>query len=365
MAHPKVRATMPTERRPPPRATLRATARLAARTLFRPRVFIPLILSAGILVALLALGNIQDILAEILSFQPVDILWYTGLFAIYEVGRWLLWHFLIVSLGEPIRLRVQLISFLMGEVSKNLPFGNYFPNYILKQGTGADFGFTSSITTAIVLCEVTVTLVGISILGLGGWTAWLRPLILIGAPLFILSVWGVIRLRRSAGAPRWMERSKGLRGLLAELRQFAAGAKQLWRPRVVVIALIICAVYVTAAGAALFAIVVGLHVSMLSVSEVVAVYYFSLAFALIEPSPVDLGVAEAGGAGAFLAVGLHLDIAVTAMLINRFFNVGLTLIFVTIGLIVLRDEVRAVLRAPAAAEDLSSQTLHPQAPPTA
>ena len=357
---------MSTDHRPLTRATLGATARLAVRALLRPKAIIPLTLSAGILVALLAFGNIQDILAEIFSFQPIDILWYAGFFAIYELGRWLLWHFLIVSLGERIRLRVQLISFLMGEVSKNLPLGNYFPNYVLKQAAGADFGFTSSITTAIVLCEVTVTLLGIVILGLGGWTVWLRPLILIGAPLFGLGVWAVIRLRKSSGPPKWMTRTNTLRSLLEELRQFAVGAKRLWHPRVVTIALTICAVYVAAAGTALYAIVRGLHVTTLSVPEVIAVFCFSLAFALIEPSPVDLGLTEAGGAGAFLAVGLRLDVAVTAMLINRVFNVGLTLIFVGIGLIVLRDEVRAMLRAPAAPEDQPSETPHPQeAPPKA
>lgn len=354
---------MSIEQRPSPRATLRAMSRLAAKGVIRPKVLIPLTLSAGILIALLAFANIQDVLAEIFSFQPVDILWYAGFFAIYELGRWLLWHFLVVSQGERIRVRVQVLSFLMGEVSKNLPLGNYFPNYVLKQAAGADFGFTSSITTAIVLCEVTVSLLGVTILGVGSWTGWLRAVILIGAPLFVFGVWAVIRLRRSAGAPAWMTRTKSLRRLLEELRQFRAGAERLWHPRVVVIALIICAVYVTAGGVALYAIVRGLHVSTLSVPQVIAVYCFSLAFALIEPSPVDIGLTEAGGAGAFLAFGVHLDLAVTAMLINRVFNVGFTLVFVAIGLIVLHDDVRALMRSRATPPEVSAEDGTSRMPP--
>lgn len=310
---------------------------------FRPKVVFPLTLSAGLLVALFNFGNVHDILAEISSFQLTDLIWYMGLFVIYEFGRWLQWHFLVGSLGVRVSTRHQLLSFLTGEVSKNLPFGNYFPNYVLKQAAGADFGFTSSITTAIVLFEVAVTLLGVVILGLTSWNAWLRPLILIGTPAFIVCIWIVYKWRAGAGAPHWMYRYKPLRNLLAELKQFRDGASNLWHPRTIILGLVICAAYISAAGGTLFVITRGLHVHTLSWPQVLAVYCFSLAFALIEPSPVDLGVTELGGVGAFLAVGLGRDTAITAMLMNRVFSIGASLVIVAVGLFALHRELRIVL----------------------
>jgi uncharacterized membrane protein YbhN (UPF0104 family) len=302
-----------------------------------------LVLSAGLLIGLLSFGNVSAIVAEISRFQVVDLFWYVALFATYELGRWLLWHFLLSALDVRVRTRHQLVSFLMGEVSKNLPFGNYFPNYVMQRAEGADFGRTSAVTTAIVLCEVTVSLLGIVILGVGSWSGWLRPMILVGAPTFMLGAWIVYRWRAPAGAPQWMASHKIARGLLTEWRQFRDGARRLWRPRTIAVGLVICAGYISTVATALYVITRGLHVETLAWPQVVAVSCFSLAFALIEPSPIDLGVTEAGGVGAFLAVGLAKDPAITAMLINRVLGVVTSLIIVGIGLIVLRHEVHTIL----------------------
>ena len=313
------------------------------RAALRPRVVVSLTLSAGLLVALLSFGNVGDILAQVSSFELTDILWYLAVFLLYELGRWLLWHFLISSLRVKIHPRDQGVSFLMGEVSKNLPFGNYFPNYVLQRAAGADFGLTSSITTTIVLFEVAVSLAGVVVLGLSGWNSWLRPLILIGAPTFAVCAWIAYRRVEASGVPHWIERYKPLRDLLAELKQFRTGAARLWHPRTLVVGLLLCAAYVAAAATGLFVITRGLHLFTLSWQEVLAVYCFSLAFALIEPSPVDLGVTEVGGVGAFLALGLGKDPAISVMLISRAFSVGASIVVVGIGLFALRRRVRAIL----------------------
>jgi uncharacterized membrane protein YbhN (UPF0104 family) len=61
---------------------------------------------------------------------------------------------------------------------------------------------------------------------------------------------------------------------------------------------------------------------------------------------MDLGVIEASGAGALLAIGVDESTAVGVMLIHRALNVGTTLVMVLIALVVLRDEARTVLRGP-------------------
>jgi uncharacterized membrane protein YbhN (UPF0104 family) len=318
--------------------------RCTKRRLLRPGVIIPATLSIGLLAALLTFGNARAIVADIAAFHPVDLLWYLVFALLYELGRGMQWLFLVGALRLRVTTREKILSFLTGEVTKSLPFGNYFPNYILQQAEGVDFGRSSAVTTAIVLFEVAVTLTGLVLLGLGSWTGWLRPLILAGVPVFLALAWLVHRLWSSRRAPKWMVRARALRRLLEELAQFRQGALQLWNVPTIAIGYLICSAYVLAAGGALYWITRGLGVRDITFTAVVAVYCFSLAFALIEPSPVDLGITEIGGAGAFVAIGLSSDRAISAMLLSRMLSVAVSLVLAGIGMLLLRREFLAVLR---------------------
>jgi uncharacterized membrane protein YbhN (UPF0104 family) len=75
-----------------------------------------------------------------------------------------------------------------------------------------------------------------------------------------------------------------------------------------------------------------------------AVYFFSLAFSLIFPLPVDIGVLEVSGVGAFLAQGVHKPPAVGAVLINRVLSFGSALAIAVAGMLILHDELRQAMR---------------------
>jgi hypothetical protein len=78
---------------------------------------------------------------------------------------------------------------------------------------------------------------------------------------------------------------------------------------------------------------------------VLGVYFFSLAFALIVPLPVDIGVTELSGVAAFLAIGVDRNAAISAMLINRVLTVGFSLVIFLVVAIITRDEAKKVWNA--------------------
>ena len=324
--------------------------------LLRPKIILPLLLSASLLAALLAFADVKKVVALMSAFDKLYLLYFLLLMAAYTAVRGAQWHELLAALEIDAPLRSQMFAFLVGEVTKSIPIGNYVQNYILQQARGTDFGRSSAATTLIVLIEVAVALSGVVILGLGDWTGWLRPLIVGGAAATLLLVWAYRRFgRHAARTPRWLREHATVRQALAEVRQFRAGAAALFHPRILAVALLLGAVYVTIAGAALYLIVRGLGIGGVSFWQVLAVSYFSLGFSLIVPILLDIGVVEISAVGAFLAVGVSKTDAVGAVLINRALSIGTALVSALIGTAILRDEVRAALqgrgRAPGTAAD--------------
>jgi hypothetical protein len=120
------------------------------------------------------------------------------------------------------------------------------------------------------------------------------------------------------------------------------------------------------ASSALYVVVRGLGIDNVTWSQVVAVYLFSLAFGLIFPLPVDVGVAEISGVGAFLAIGVDKSVAVGAMLVMRAVSIGVGLVVALITILVLDEEFRASLRerppAPGSRPSPAGGRTHPGRP---
>ncbi|HWE60298.1 MAG TPA: lysylphosphatidylglycerol synthase transmembrane domain-containing protein [Chloroflexota bacterium] len=324
------------------------------KKILQPKIIIPAILSIGLLASLFAVADVKTVLRIMESFQHVYLLYFLVAMVAYEIVRGMQWHYLLESMNIHVPVRTQIFSFAMGEITKSLPIGNYFQNYVLQQSKGTDFGRSSAATTLIVLNEVAVCLIGVVILGLGTWTVWLRPLIIFGVLALALAVWTFHKLHHQQRTPEWMTKHEAWRKALDELRQFRAGVADLLHPRILIIQFFLGAVYVVIAGSSMYLIARGLGVDKLSYSAVLSVYFFSLAFGLIFPLPVDVGVTELSGVGAFLAVGLDKNDAVSIMLINRVLSIGAALAIALIVMAVLHDELRAALRSRADPADQSA-----------
>lgn len=310
----------------------------------RPNVVIPVVISAAILAGLLAFGNINDMIRAVESFQPIYILWVVLLFIGYEAVRCYQWLFLLDKLHDEAPRRAQIFAFLASEVTKSIPIGNYFQNYLLAKSEGSDPGRTSAATTFQVFGEVAASLLGIVILGLGAWSSYLRVIIVVGLLVFGIAVWSFTKLHQESGPPQWMQKRKITRRFLDEAREFREGAKDLIEPRTLIVAFINSAVYSIIAGTALYMTAKGLRVANVPYFGVLAVYFFSLATSLIIPLPTDIGAAELSGAGAFLLIGVEKAIAVSVMLIFRLLSILTAILLAFAGGIIMRDEVRAAMQ---------------------
>lgn len=314
------------------------------KRLLQPQVLIPAVLGIAIIVALLAFSNVHKVLTLMEGFQKLYLLYFLLLTVAYEVVRGVQWHVLLKGLDIHVPLRTQIFTFAAGEVTKSMPVGNYFQNYLLQQAEGTDFGFSSAATTLIILIEVAVSLAGVVILGLGSWTGWVRPVILVGVAVFLAAGWAYHRFHHSGRGPQWMREHELLRKAMDEFNQFRQGAAALLHPRILAPAVLLGALYLTLGGLSLYVVVRGLGIGQLSVPQVLAVSFFSLAFSLIVPIPIDIGIMEVSGVGAFIAMGLDRNPGVGAMLINRVLSIGASLAIALVAIAILHDEFRAALR---------------------
>jgi uncharacterized protein (TIRG00374 family) len=316
------------------------------KRLLSPRYIVMAVFAISVVAALLAFGNIHDVLALMATFPHSYLLWFFLLTVGYEIVRGAQWHFLLRSLDITPPLSIQIFAYLTSEVTKLIPIGNYFENYILERAEGTDIGRSSAATTLSVLIEVGVSLVGVVILGLGTWSSWLRPLIVIGLLVFGALAWLLRKRHLSHGLPSRVMEHPAARLTLEELRRFRQGAADLLDARVIAIATALGVVYLVVAGTGLYLVVLGLGVSGISYGEALAVYFFSLAFSLIFPLPVDIGVLELSATGAWLAVGLGRTVAVSIALTFRVLSLASSLLIAVIGMAVLHNGLRRVLRGP-------------------
>jgi len=286
---------------------------------------------------------VRKIAGRVVAFRPVDLLLFLLLMVVYEAVRGVQWHVMLRALGVNVPLRTQTFSFLGGEVTKSLPIGNYFQNYLLQQSKGTDFGLSSAATTLVIWVEVLVSLVGLVALGVSGWD-WLRPLIIGGSLLFVLLVWLLYELLSSTRAPSWMLEYTTTVTLLEGLARFREGAVALLRPRVLASVVALGATYLVVAGIGLYVIARGLSIAGLPLGAALAVYFFSLGIGLIIPIPIDLGLTEISGIGVLLVLGVGRDDAIAIVLLNRILSTLAALVIAFMGALFMRGELRAVLR---------------------
>lgn len=313
------------------------------KRLLRPNVLIPFVLSVALLAILLAFGNPVKVGRLLVRFQHSYLLYLLLLATLMEGLRAAQWCVLLDALDVRVPPRAQVFAFLAGEVTKYAPLGNYFPNYLLQRTDDLDFGLSSAATTMMVLIQVAVSLAGLVILGIGDWW-WLRPLIVIGLFVAGLVIWALYHAHVSPRPPLWMTKQTWMRKALNELHNFRVGtAKELIHPRTMTYALALGAAYVVVGGVILYLVILGLGVGGVTFWGAQAAYYFSLAFALIFPLPIDFGTLEISAVGALLAVGLDGSVAVSVVFADRIILMGAALAIFLPSLLPLRDEAAIAL----------------------
>ncbi len=318
------------------------------RPYLRPRVLVTVAVVLALLAGLLAFGNVSQMVKLLAGFHPAALAIFFAVMVAFEAMRWVQWHFMLVSLGIRVPRRTEIFVYMTGEVTKDLPGGIFFPDYLLKRSQGTDFGLASSATMLMTILEVAISLTGLLILGIDAWP-WLRPLILVGSFAFLLVVWTLYRWHHHPHQhrphPRLLAllRHRLVRKSLDELSQFGQGEATLLHPHVLTIGSLFSATYLALGGLGLYVIIAGLGIPRVSVWQALAAYFFTVVFAAIIPLPMDFGSTEVSGTGALLAMGVARSGAVASVLIQRGLNLLCTLIIAAVTFLVLHDELRAAL----------------------
>lgn len=161
--------------------------------LLQPRVFIPVVVGAGIIVGMLGIAGPGSVVDAVGRFSTLDLLWSAALLLGFAIVRGVQWYFLLTVQDISVSVRGKIFAFILGEAAKTLPLGNFFQNYLLEQqsanvskGHLYVFSRTSAATVLIVLLELASGLSVLAIFGLGAWTDTVRAVIVLGVPGTVL-----------------------------------------------------------------------------------------------------------------------------------------------------------------------------------
>jgi len=302
------------------------------------------IISLAIIVGLLGFADLAK-LAKLLT-EPRPI--YLGAAAILIIGyngtQLVQWLYLLDHLGLAAPRRDAILAFSAGNLTRYLPGGSYFQNYLLYETSHIDPAFSSVATTLMVLMEPAVALIFLVVVGVDGWV-WLRWLLGIGLPLAWLFAAGLYLFIESPLLPRWLTGHRLFAAFADQVIHFREALGWIARPRILVTTVALSAVLVLLEGLALYMVARGLHVDGLSIAAALAAYYFSIGVALVVPIFTNLGTLEAGGVAALITLGVSRAGAVAIMVLDRAIIIALAIVLAVIAGLAFRDLLGRVMRA--------------------
>ena len=312
--------------------------------LLRPRVFISTVIGISIIGGLLAFADLGRLASVLTRLRPIYLVGAVVLILGYNGVQSVQWLFLLDHLGIVPPRRDALLAFAGGNLTKYLPGGSYFQNYLLNETSGVDPAVSSVATTLMVLLEPAVALVFLLVIGIDGWV-WLRWLLGIGLPLALLFTAGLYAFIESPVLPRWVTGRRLYAALADQVIRFRDGLERIAQPRILATTTGLTAALVLLEGLALYMVARSLRIDGLSVTAALAAYYFSIGVALIIPIFTNLGTLEAGGVAALITLGVNREGAVAVMVLDRALIIALAFVLAVIFGLAFRDVVRRAVRA--------------------
>lgn len=312
--------------------------------LFRPRVLISLVVSVALIAGLLAFADLGKLGGLLAALDPSALLLAVLLIVAYNGVQLAQWIYLLDHLGIEAPRRDEILAFAGSNLTKYLPGGAYFQNYLLYETSGVDPALSTVATILMVLLEPLVALIYLLILGIDDWT-WLRWLLAIGLPLALLFAAGLYLFIEHPVLPRWLTRNRLYISLADGVVRFRDGLARLAEARILSATLAMTAAFVLLEGLALYMVARSLHIESLSIPGALAAYYFSIGVALVVPIFTNLGTLEAGGVAALLALGVSREGAVAAFVLDRALIIAIAILLALVVGFVFRDLLGRALRA--------------------
>ena len=299
--------------------------------------------SLAIIGGLLAFADLRKLATLLAGLRPVELIIAVLLIVAYMALQAAQWVYLLDHLGVVVPRRDALLAFAGTNLTRYLPGGAYFQNYLLYQTSGADPALTSVATTLMILLEPAVALLFLLILGIDDWT-WLRWLLVIGLPLALLFAVGLYLFIESPQLPRWLTGRRRYSAFAGEVVRFRIGLARLADARTLAMTAALSAAYVVLEGMGLYMVAHALRLDRLGLPPALAAYYFSIGVALIIPIFTNLGTLEAGGVAAMIALGVSREGAVATFVLDRALILALAIVLAFIFGLALRDLLARAVR---------------------
>lgn len=289
-------------------------SRISFRSLFRIRVFIPLAITAALLLFAFSITDVPNVIGKIrlLSFSSLTAV--AGLAAIYLLLKGLEFSFFLRSLGFSTSWRRMIRAYAIGELCITIPSGIYVQNYFLNRVDSVSFARSAGATTTMLVIEGFIILLTLMVLAIPGW-AWLRLVIVLIFVLIAvaLAALGNFNWPRALRVPMWPHHwmhtlSLGILKLVDALRCLGA-------PRILAPGILLSAGYLAALVLAFQQVAHGVGVVSLSLIQATSVYFFSLAVVMTVGAFLSqVGIIEVAGLGAARAWGYNLNEAFAMLL---------------------------------------------------
>jgi hypothetical protein len=275
------------------------------KVLIRPRVLIPILLTAALLAFALSISDLPRVMGHIKGLSFGHLAAAFGLALGYLALKGVQFRLLLAGLDIHISWRRLLLAYSIGELTLPIPSGIYAQNYVLRRIHGEKFSLSAAATTVTLFVEGALVLTTLVILRIPHWD-WLRPAILTfyGVSAVILAL-----LMRSQRLKNLMitERNGWAQTLTGALRETAGGLRALIAPRILVPAVLLSIAYLTLLVAAFFVVGRGVGIPELTFEQATTIYFFSLGVTLLLGGVMtQLGVIEVAGLGAAQAWGYTL-----------------------------------------------------------
>jgi uncharacterized membrane protein YbhN (UPF0104 family) len=302
------------------------------------------VVSLAIIAGLLAFADLGKLASVVSGLQPIYLAGAAALILGYNGVQAAQWLYLLDHLGIAAPRRAALLAFAGGNLTKYLPGGSYFQNYLLHETSRVDPALSFVATTLMVLLEPAVALMFLLIIGIDGWV-WLRWLLGIGLPLALLFAAGLYLFIESPVLPRWLTGHRLYAAVADQVVRFRDGLRRIARLRILAATAGLSVALVLLEGLALYMVARALRISSLSVTGVLAAYYFSIGVALIVPIFTNLGTLEAGGVAALITLGVSREGAVAIMVLDRALIIAVAIVLALVAGLAFRDLLGRALRA--------------------
>jgi hypothetical protein len=263
--------------------------KMPAGALLKPKVILPVLLAAALLVFAFSLGDIHDVIGRVGKLPVQVLLLSLAAAACYLACKAVQLKLMLTQIEVRIPAGPFWLAFAVGELTVTLPLGLFSQNWVLSASRRIHIGRSSAATVMMLLAEIAVVFLFLAVVGIPGWpdVHWTAvgvlgffALLLTGAVLF-----GEKAHPHLSKLPHaWM--GKSARTALEML----GGLRKLSTPVMLAISIVLAAVYLGALTFAFWIVGRGMHVHHLAYLTAATIYIFSLAIVLV-------------GAGLFSQIG--------------------------------------------------------------